>query len=78
MKPGTYSFDYFIKPLLGEFQNLASLQVIALPAEGDSGHVPLDQVSGINIRTLQWERVPSRSISQVLTSLGLVRLKEQL
>lgn len=45
MMPGTYSFDYFIKPILGDFQDLTALQVITLPAEGDKGYVPLSEVS---------------------------------
>ena len=44
-KAGVYSFSYFIKPILGDFQDLKALQVITLPAEGDKGHVPLSQVS---------------------------------
>lgn len=45
LMPGTYSFDYFIKPILGDFQDLKALQVITLPAEGDKGYVPLSEVS---------------------------------
>jgi hypothetical protein len=50
-KPGEYSFSYFIKPILGDFQDLTALQVITLPAtatttaEGDTGYVPLSEVS---------------------------------
>jgi hypothetical protein len=44
-KPGTYSFSYFIKPILGEFQNLASLQVITIPTNRDNGYIPLEKVS---------------------------------
>jgi hypothetical protein len=44
-KPGTYSFSYFIKPLLGEFQDLDSLQVITIPTSTDEGYAPLDQIS---------------------------------
>jgi hypothetical protein len=45
-KAGVYSFSYFIKPILGDFQDLTALQVITLPAEeGDKGYVPLSQVS---------------------------------
>jgi hypothetical protein len=50
-KPGEYSFSYFIKPILGDFQDLTSLQVITLPTttttteEGDKGYVPLSEVS---------------------------------
>lgn len=44
-RAGMYSFAYFIKPILGDFQDLKALQVITLPAEGDKGYVPLSQVS---------------------------------
>ena len=44
-KAGVYSFAYFIKPILGDFQDLTALQVITLPADGDKGYVPLSQVS---------------------------------
>lgn len=44
-KAGVYSFSYFIKPILGDFQDLKALQVITLPAEGDKGYVPLTHVS---------------------------------
>ncbi|MFZ0203712.1 MAG: hypothetical protein WAL46_08470 [Nitrososphaeraceae archaeon] len=44
-KAGVYSFSYFIKPILGDFQDLTALQVITLPADGDKGYVPLSQVS---------------------------------
>ena len=44
-RAGMYSFAYFIKPILGDFQDLTALQVITLPAEGDKGYVPISQVS---------------------------------
>ena len=55
-KPGTYSFSYFIKPILGEFQNLASLQVITIPTNQDNGYVPLEKVS--------WYKYPYTTIGE--------------
>jgi hypothetical protein len=55
-KPGTYSFSYFIKPLLGEFQNLASLQVITIPTNQDKGYVPLEKVS--------WYKYPYTTVGE--------------
>jgi hypothetical protein len=55
-KPGTYSFSYFIKPLLGDFQNLASLQVITIPTNQDNGYVPLEKVS--------WYKYPYTTVGQ--------------
>jgi hypothetical protein len=55
-KPGTYSFSYFIKPLLGEFQNLASLQVITIPTNQDNGFVPLEKVS--------WYKYPYTTVGE--------------
>jgi len=55
-KPGTYSFSYFIKPLLGDFQNLASLQVITIPTNQDNGYIPLEKVS--------WYKYPYTSVGE--------------
>jgi hypothetical protein len=42
-QPGDYAFFYYIKPLIGEFVNLTTLQVIVLPkGEGTS---PLQDVN---------------------------------
>jgi hypothetical protein len=43
-QPGVYSFSYFLKPLIGEFLNLPSLQIITIPFT-DKGNVPLKEVS---------------------------------
>jgi len=55
-KPGTYSFSYFIKPLLGDFQNLASLQVITIPTNQDNGYIPLEKVS--------WYKYPYTTVGE--------------
>ena len=60
-KPGTYSFSYFIKPILGEFQNLASLQVITIPTNQDNGYVPLEKVS--------WYKYPYTTIGESVFSI---------
>ena len=55
-KPGTYSFSYFIKPLLGDFQNLASLQVITIRTNQDNGYIPLEKVS--------WYKYPYTTVGE--------------
>lgn len=41
-KPGMYTFDYFIQPLVGEFHYLKELQVVVLPDE--AGILKLDDI----------------------------------